>query len=217
MPTTTTPRVALYARVSTTGHGQDVGLQLDELRQVAQQRGWEVVGEFIDEGVSGGQQSRPALDQMLDCARRGRFGLIVVWKLDRLGRSLQHLLALLDEIQRLGVGFISLRDAGMDTTTPSGRLMFQLMGAFAEFERAMIKERVIAGVRRAQANGTHCGRPRVEFDLRPTLALMEKGHGLKRISTMLGISRTTLRARLTEAGHWPRPKGGENPSSASPS
>ena len=211
MPTQKPLRAALYARVSTVNHGQDVGLQLEELRQVAQQRGWQIAGEFVDEGISGAAESRPALDLMLDEAMRGKLDLVVVWKLDRLGRSLQHLLQLLDDLQGHGVGFVAVRDAGIDTTSPQGRLLLQILGGFAEFERAMIRERVIAGVRRAQAAGKHCGRPRVQMDLRPALALLEKGHGIKRISKMLGVSRTTLRTRLTEAGHWPRPQGGENP------
>ena len=206
MPTTmTTPlRAALYARVSTLKHGQDVGLQLEELRLVAAQRGWQVAGEYIDDGVSGTATSRPALDQMMNDARRGKIDLVVVWKIDRLGRSLQHLLGLLDELQHLGVGFVSVRDAGMDTTSPSGRLMFQLLGAFAEFERSMIRERVRAGVARAQAAGRHCGRPRVDFDLRPAVAMLAQGHGLKAMAKSLGVSRATLRRRLEEAGEWPR-------------
>ena len=202
--TTATKRAALYARVSTTGHGQDVELQLEELRRVAHQRGWRVAGEFVDNGVSGTTVSRPALDEMLDAARRGRLDVVCVWKLDRLGRSLQHLLGLLDDFHALGVGFVSVRDAGMDTTSPSGRLMFQLLGAFAEFERAMIRERVHAGVRRAQSKGIHCGRPKVEVDLRPAVSMLKAGYGLKAISKSLGVSRATLRRRLVEAGEWPR-------------
>lgn len=109
-------RVALYARVSTT-NGQDVGLQLDELRAVAEQREWEIVGEFVDEGISGAQEDRPALDQMLALAWAGKIDLVAVWKLDRLARSLVHLLRLLDELKGLGVGFVSVRDTGLDTTT----------------------------------------------------------------------------------------------------
>jgi len=198
-------RAAMYARVSTTGHGQDVGLQVDELRHVAEQRGWNVVGEYIDEGISGAQESRPALDAMLDDARLGRLDLVVVWKLDRLGRSLQHLLSVLDELTRLGVQFVSVRDAGIDTTSPSGRLMLSMIGAFAEFERALIRERVVAGVRRAQARGTHCGRPFVDIDLRPAVSMIKEGYGLKAISKSIGVSRATLRRRLEEAGEWPRP------------
>lgn len=198
-------RAAMYARVSTTGHGQDVGLQVDELRQVVEQRGWTVRREYIDEGISGAQESRPALDAMLEEARLGMLDLVVVWKLDRLGRSLQHLLSVLDELTRLGVQFVSIRDAGIDTTSPSGRLMLSMIGAFAEFERALIRERVVAGVRRAQARGTHCGRPFVDIDLRPAVSMIKEGYGLKAISKSIGVSRATLRRRLEEAGEWPRP------------
>ncbi|GMV42234.1 MAG: putative resolvase/invertase/recombinase [Myxococcales bacterium] len=202
--TPSNPRVALYARVSTSGHGQDVGLQLDELRQVARQRGWKVVEEFIDEGISGAATSRPALDRMLEQARWGRLDLVVVWKLDRLGRSLQHLLSILDELQHLGVGFVSVRDSGIDTTSATGRLLLHLLAAFAEYEKALIQERVVAGVRRAQSQGTHCGRPVVDLDLRPAVSMLNSGYGLKAISKCLGVSRATLRRRLEEAGEWPR-------------
>jgi len=195
--------VAFYARVSTTGHSQDAGLQLDELRQVGHQRGW-VTTEYVDDGVSGSATSRPALDQMLDAARRGKLDVVCVWKLDRLGRSLQHLLQVIDELTSIGVGFVAVRDAGIDTTTPQGRLLLQLLGAFAEFEKAMIRERVVAGVRRAQLQGTHCGRPEVMLDLRPAVAMLGSGYGLKAISKSLSVSRATLRRRLEEAGHWPR-------------
>ena len=200
----TTPlRVALYARVSTVGKGQDVGLQLDELRQVAAQREWNVVAEYCDEGVSGAKESRPELDRMLADARAGKLDLVAVWKLDRLGRSLQHLLRLLADLSDWGVGFASLRDAGIDTTTPTGRLMLQIMGALAEYERELIRERVIAGVRRAQAQGKHCGRPKVELELRPALAMLREGRGLREVASIMGVSRTTLRRRLKGAGVWP--------------
>ena len=198
------PRVGLYARVST-HNGQDVELQLEELRQVAHQRGWEVVEEYVDEGISGAQENRPALDRMMEAARMGKLDIIVVWKLDRLGRSLQHLLTLLDELTGFGIEFVSLRDTGIDTTSPTGRLLFQLLGAFAEFERSLIQERVIAGVRRAQAQGTHCGRPKVDLDLRPAIALLDQGRGLKQVAAILRTNRSTLRRRLQEAGEWPRP------------
>jgi DNA invertase Pin-like site-specific DNA recombinase len=106
------------------------------------------------------------------------------------------------------VDFVSLRDAGIDTTSAAGRLMLHLVAAFAEYEREMIKERVVAGVRRAQAAGKHCGRPRVEIDLRPSLAMLDQGHGLKTTAKALGVSRATLRRRLVEAGEWPRPTEG---------
>ena len=200
-------RAALYARVSTTGHGQDVGLQLEELRQVAEQRGWTIAGEFIDEGVSGAKDSRPALDRMLADAREGRLDVVAIWKLDRLARSVRHLLDVADSLNAWGVGLVSARDAHIDTTTPSGRFTLQILGAVAELERALIRERVIAGVRRAQAAGKHCGRPKVDLDLRPALAMLDRGHGLKTTAKALGVSRATLRRRLAEAGEWPRPEG----------
>ena len=200
-------RAALYARVSTTGHGQDVGLQLDELRQVAAQRGWEAVA-YVDEGVSGAKDSRPALDRMLVDAREGRLDVVAIWKLDRLARSVRHLLELSDSLNAWGVGLVSIRDAHIDTTTPSGRFTLQILGAVAELERGWVRERVIAGVRRAQAAGKHCGRPKVELDLRPALAMLGQGHGLKTTAKALGVSRATLRRRLVEAGEWPRPTEG---------
>ena len=199
-------RSALYARVSTSGQGQDVGLQLEELRRVAQQRGWIVVEELTDEGVSGVKTSRPGLDRMLALAQAGKIDLLAVWKLDRLGRSLPHLLQVLDQLTSWGVAFVSVRDVGIDTTSPTGRLLLQLLGAFAEFERALIKERVLAGVRRAQAAGKHCGRPRLELDLRPAVALLEQGRGLREVAEILSVNRNTLRRRLREGGLWPRVK-----------
>jgi len=196
-------RAALYARVSTL-NGQDVGLQLDELRQVANQRGWEVVAEFCDEGVSGAKTERPELDRMLEQAREGRFDLVAIWKLDRLARSVAHLLHLADSLNAWGVGLVSVRDAHVDTTTPAGRFTLQILGAVAELERSLIRERVVAGVRRAQAAGKHCGRPKVDLDLRPAVALLEQGRSLKETATILSVSRATLRRRLREAGHWPR-------------
>ena len=200
-------RAALYGRVSTTGHGQDVGLQLDELRQVAAQRGWEAVA-YVDEGVSGAKDSRPALDRMLVDAREGRLDVVAIWKLDRLARSVRNLLELVDSLNAWGVGLVSLRDAHIDTTTPSGRFTLQILAAVAELERELVRERVIAGVRRAQAAGKHCGRPKVELDLRPALAMLGQGHGLKTTSKALGVSRATLRRRLVDAGEWPRPDEG---------
>jgi DNA invertase Pin-like site-specific DNA recombinase len=203
------PRAALYARVSTIGHGQDVGLQLDELRAAAAQRGWVVVEEFVDDGVSGAKASRPALDRMMAAARLGRLDLVAVWKLDRLGRSLANLLGTLDELGHHGVGFVSLRDSGIDTTSPSGRLLLQVMGAFAEFERGMIQERVKAGVERARQRGVKFGRRPVELDLRPAVAMLEAGHGIKVTARALRLSTSTLRRRLQEAGEWPRRAMGE--------
>ncbi len=196
------PHAALYARVSTTGHGQDVGLQLDELRQVAQQRGWTAT-QYVDDGVSGAKTTRPALDQMLSDAQAGKLDVVAVWKLDRLGRSLQHVLSVLEQLSAHGVGFVSLRDSGIDTTTPAGRLFTAIIAAFAEFERGVIQERVVAGVRRAQAAGKHCGRPRRETADKALVAaksLLDQGWGWRSVSEATGIQKDTLRRRLREAG-----------------
>jgi DNA invertase Pin-like site-specific DNA recombinase len=140
---------------------------------------------------------------MMAGAQAGDFDLVAVWKLDRLGRSLQHLLRLISDLSRWGVGFASLRDSGIDTTTPTGRLMLQILGALAEYEKELIRERVIAGVRRAQAQGKHCGRPKVDLEIRPAVAMLQQGRGLREVASIMGVSRTTLRRRLKEAGEWP--------------
>jgi DNA invertase Pin-like site-specific DNA recombinase len=137
-------RVALYARVSTINN-QDPEMQLSELREYAQRRGFQIVEEFTDRGVSGSRESRPALDRLMADACRRRFDAVLVWKIDRFGRSLKHLVNSLEELGALGVSFVSLRD-NLDLSTPSGRLMFQIIGAMAEFERALIQERIRAGL-----------------------------------------------------------------------
>lgn len=203
MQNTALLRVALYARISTTGQGQDIGLQLDELRQVARLRGWHVVGEYTDEGVSGAKTTRPGLDRLLAEAQAGRLDVVAVWKLDRLGRSLQHLLAVLAQFQTHGVQFVSLRDAGLDTTTPAGRLFTSIIGAFAEFERDLIRERVVAGVRRAQAAGKHCGRPKKQAADKALVAaksLLDQGWSWRAISEATGVHKDTLRRQMVAAG-----------------
>ena len=209
----TAPRAALYARVSTDEQSPD--LQVEELRRLAEQRGWRVVDEYVDRGVSGVKESRPALDALLADAQAGKLDLVAVWKLDRLGRSLQHLLRTLDCLTGWGVQFVSARDSGIDTTSPSGRLMLHMLAAFAQFERDLLRERVIAGVRRAQAQGKHCGRKPVAIDLRPAVAMLDRGHGIKTTARSLGVSVSTLRRRLREAGEWPRAasldRGVQNP------
>jgi DNA invertase Pin-like site-specific DNA recombinase len=194
-------RAALYARVSTTGHGQDTGLQLDELRQVAAQPGW-VVSEFVDEGVSGSKDRRPALDRLMADARAGRVDVVPVWRFDRFARNTAHLLTAMEEFRALGVHFVNLREQ-VDTSTPMGKAMFTIISAISELERDLIRERVVAGVRRAQAAGKHCGRPKVAMDLRPAVALLREGRGLKEVSAILKVSRATLRRRLQDDGLWP--------------
>src|SRR5215470_5336583 len=125
-------RIALYARVSTVNGHQDPEMQLSELREYATRRGLNVYEEYVDHGVSGSKESRPALNRMMIDARRRKFDAVLVWKIDRLGRSLKHLVVTLAELNAVGVAFISLRD-NLDLSTPSGRLMFQIIGAMAEF------------------------------------------------------------------------------------
>jgi DNA invertase Pin-like site-specific DNA recombinase len=139
---------------------------------------------------------------MMADARAGRLDLVAVWRFDRFARGTRHLLLACEELRAAGVGFLSLREQ-VDTSTPMGKAMFTIIAAMAELERDVLRERVIAGVRRAQAAGKHCGRPRVEMDLRPALALLGEGRSLKETGRILGVSRNTLRRRLREAGKWP--------------
>lgn len=147
-------KAALYARVSTSD--QEPENQLAELRRYAAARGWQVT-EFVDRGVSGAKDRRPALDEMIAAAKRRRFDVLVCWRLDRLGRNLRHLILLLDELHALGVAFVSLAE-GIDATTPAGRLQLHVLGAIAEFERSRIQERVKAGIARVRAQGKRLGR-----------------------------------------------------------
>ena len=190
-------RAALYARVSTSNKGQDVGLQLDELRQVAGQRGWVIHAEHVDEGISGSKDSRPELDRMMAAARAGKLDLVAVWKFDRFARSTSHLVTALEEFRVLGVAFVSLREQ-VDTSTPMGKAMFTIIAAISELERDLIRERVIAGVRRAQAMGKHCGRPKREIDLRAAKVLLAQNLSVRRVADMLGLPRSTLQRRLRE-------------------
>src|SRR5664280_238364 len=150
-------RIALYARVSTL-NGQHPEMQLSELREYAARRGWTVTGEYVDEGVSGSKESRPELNRLMADAHSRKFDIVLVWKIDRFGRSLKHLVTALADLDAYGVTFASLRD-NLDLSTPTGRLMFQIIGAMAEFERSLIQERVRAGLRNARAKGKRLGRP----------------------------------------------------------
>jgi len=183
-------RVALYSRVST-NHGQDPELQLRELREYAASRGWMIIEEYVDHGVSGTKASRPALNQLMAAAHRRKVDAVLVWKLDRFGRSLQHLVNALAELEVLGVAFVSLRD-NLDLSTPSGRLMFQIVGAMAEFERALIQERVKAGLRNAKAKGKKLGRPRVDIDQSRVEALRAAGASWRAIAEKMGVGVGTL-------------------------
>src|SRR6185312_4865870 len=186
-----TKRVALYARVST--DGQTVENQLEELQEVARRLGWETAHVFADRGISGtkGRDERPAFNSLLEAIARKEVDMVAAWSVDRLGRSLQHLIPFLADLQAKGIGLFLLRQ-GLDTTTPSGRAMFQMLGVFAEFEAAMIRERVRAGVARARRKGTKSGRaigrpklpPKDEVAVR---AALSAGTGILRVAKSLGL------------------------------
>lgn len=180
-------RVAIYARVSTVNHGQDVSLQTRDLEQFAQARAWYLVDSYIDVGISGTKDKRPELNRLMSDAHKRRFDVVLVWKLDRFGRSLRHLVNALAEFESLGISFVSLSD-NLDLSTASGRLMFNIIGAMAEFERELIRERVKAGMKNARAKGTRIGRPRVEVDSAQIARLRASGASLRTIAARLGIS-----------------------------
>ncbi len=179
-------RAAIYARVST--FDQEPENQLVELRRYVQARGWTAV-EYVDRGVSGAKDRRPALDQLLTDARRRRFDVLVVWRLDRLGRNLRHLITLLEELAALGIAFVSLNE-GIDATTPAGKLQMHILGAIAEFERARIQERVRAGLARVRAAGQRLGRPPAEVPAEKLRAVI--GLSVREAARQLGVSSSTL-------------------------
>ena len=184
-------RVALYGRVSTRDKGQDPELQLSELREYARLRGWHVIGEFVDSGISGAKESRPQLDAMMRLAKSRKLDIIACWKLDRFGRSLRHLVESLADLEAVGVAFVSLRD-NVDMSTPSGRLMFHVIGAMAEFERSLIQERVKAGLVLARSKGKTLGRPKVkrerDKDAKRIRQMRDEGQSYREIAEELGRS-----------------------------
>jgi DNA invertase Pin-like site-specific DNA recombinase len=193
-PSTIT-RVALYARVSTL-NGQDPEMQLSELREYATRRGWAITSEYVDQGVSGSKESRPELNQLMADALRRKFDAVLVWKIDRFGRSLKHLVNALADLCAYGVAFVSFRD-NLDLSTPSGRLMFQIIGAMAEFERSLIQERVKAGLRNARAKGKKFGRPRAQVDAGAVAALRSKGFSWSQVCRTLDVSKGTAQRSVT--------------------
>ena len=185
-------KVALYARVSTKNGNQNPELQLTELRDYAGARGFDVIGEFVDVGVSGAKESRPQLDALMKLAKARKIDALIVWKLDRFGRSLKHLVTALAELEALGVAFISLRDS-IDLSTPQGKLMFAVIGAMAEFERGLIRERVKAGLAVARSKGRVGGRPRKNYkhdaDAQRIRQLREDGQSMQKIADEIGCSK----------------------------
>ena len=186
-------RIGIYARTSTL-IGQSPEMQLAELREYAARRGWEIVGEYVD-CISGSKEQRPELNRLMADAHRRHFDAVLVWKIDRFGRSLKHLVNSLADLDSYGVAFVSLRD-NLDLSTPSGRLMFQIIGAMAEFERSLIQERVRSGLRAAKLRGKMLGRPRRILSLDEMTRLREQGASLREIAKIVGVSYVTVRTRL---------------------
>lgn len=183
-------KAAIYARVSTDAQKPDS--QLADLRQLAANRGFELTAEFVDHGYSGARVSRPALDQMLAAAHKREFDILLVSAFDRLGRSTRHLLELLDELRRLGVKFISLREQ-IDSDGPLGQAMLTIISAIAQLERSIIRERIAAGLRRARLEGRRLGRKPLAVDVDTILAdRYELRYSLKKIARIHGVSKTTI-------------------------
>jgi DNA invertase Pin-like site-specific DNA recombinase len=181
-------RVAIYARVSTTNNGQDPRMQTRELDEYCERRGWKVTGEYIDAGISGAKDSRPELNKLMAAAHRRRFDAVVVWRFDRFARSVSHLLRALESFKALGIEFVSLSEQ-VDTSTPTGKMVFTVLGAVAELERSLIAERVKAGLRNARAKGKRLGRPRVIVDATRIGTLRAHGRSWREIVAEMGISK----------------------------
>jgi DNA invertase Pin-like site-specific DNA recombinase len=187
-------RIALYARVST--QEQHTEPQLHALRAYAEARGLEIAGEYVDHGVSGAKDRRPALDRLLADARRRRFDVLACTKLDRLARSVHHLTSLGRELEALGIDLVVL-DQAIDTSTPAGRLLFHVLGSIAEFERDLIQERTAAGMRAARRRGARIGRPEAAVDRIALVQGVRSGASVSELARRLGVSRPTVRKLLS--------------------
>jgi DNA invertase Pin-like site-specific DNA recombinase len=185
-------RAAIYARVSTSNHGQDPHVQTRELKEHCLRRGWDIVDEYVDSGISGTKERRPQLDRLLADCRRRRVDIVLVYRYDRFARSLRHLVNALEEFRALGIDFISLHE-GVDTSTPNGRLVFGIFASIAEFERELIRDRVKSGIAAARSKGTTLGRPRVVVDAARIGALRSQGLSWAKIGSQLGLGEGTIR------------------------
>ena len=191
-----TVRVALYARVSTADKGQDPRVQTLELEVYCRRRGWSVAGEYVDVGISGTKEKRPELDRLMADAHRRRFDAVLCWKFDRFARSVSHLLRALEGFRALGIDFVSFSEQ-LDTSTPTGKMVFTVLGAVAELERSLIVERVRAGMRNARAKGKRIGRPPQTYldqDTRRSIyeAYAKGGTSLRQLAVRFGTSVATV-------------------------
>lgn len=189
-------RAALYARVSTLDQTTDN--QIYDLRQMAEQRGFEIIEEYIDHGISGARARRPALDKMMTDARRGRFDIVVVWAADRLARSVKHFIEVLSELDHLKIAFVSFREQ-IDTGGPLGRAIMIIVSAIAELERSLIVERVRAGMRRARLEGRRIGREPLNVDRQAVLRDRAHGMSLGVLAKTYRVSKSSICRILREA------------------
>ncbi len=191
-------RAALYARISTLHHGQDPEVQLGELREFCRRRGFIVAHEYVDTGISGSRERRPALDKLLADCRKRLVDAVVVYRYDRFARSLRQLVNSLEEFRALGIEFISIHE-GVDTSTPNGRLVFGIFASIAEFERELIRDRVRSGLAAAKAKGKRIGRPKVAVDVLRIVSLRRQGRSWAEITRATGVSKGTAQRSLAPA------------------
>jgi DNA invertase Pin-like site-specific DNA recombinase len=199
-------RAAVYARVST-HNGQNPQMQLEEIRTYCANRGWEVAEEYVDTGISGAKEHRPALDRLLTACHKRHVDAVVVYRYDRFARSLRQLVNALEEFRALGIDFVSLHE-GVDTSTPNGRLVFGIFASIAEFERELIRDRVRSGLASAKAKGKRLGRPRLVVDSNKIASLRRAGESWATIGATLGIGEGTVRRAAQQSA--------KNPSAGSP-
>ncbi len=189
-------RVAIYARVSTTEQSTDS--QLLDLRRYVRERGWNIFKEYVDEGISGTKDSRPGLNELMNDAKKRRFGVVLVWRFDRFARSTRHLINALEEFKNLRIDFVSYQE-NIDTSSPLGSAIFTIISAVAQLERDIIAERVKAGLRRAKENGKKLGRPRAAIDPAEIHRLREQGMSFRAIARQLGVSHPTVMSLARKA------------------
>jgi DNA invertase Pin-like site-specific DNA recombinase len=191
-------RIAIYSRVST--DKQDCDVQLTDLHNFIEAKSYTLVHEYVDRGISGAKSSRPQLDKLMQHASEGKFDAVLVWKLDRFGRSVQHLVEAISKLESYNVAFISLKD-NVDLSTPQGRLTFHIISAMAEFERSLIVERTKAGLRNAVAKGKVLGRPTgSSIDGEHVRPLRESGQTWEQVSDALGCSVSTCKRAYSDVG-----------------
>jgi DNA invertase Pin-like site-specific DNA recombinase len=202
-------KAALYARISTSNHGQSPEMQLAELREYCSKRNWQII-EYTDSGVSGSKERRPQLDKLMADAKKRRFDTVVVYRYDRFARSLRHLITALDEFGVLGIEFVSLHE-GVDTSTPNGRLVFSIFASIAEFERELIRGRVLSGLAHAKSRGKKLGRPRVPTNAARVAMLRRQGASWAEVCAKTGLSKGTAQRAVASL---PKNPAGSLPLSA---